>query len=74
MANSVKSLLLTIFPELVFGGALSAEESGTGNGPEVNPDLLCDITGDKDILIFGLANDELGYVLPPNDFSNSSKL
>ena len=24
--------------------------------------------GDKEILIFGLANDELGYVLPPNDF------
>ncbi len=62
-----------IFPELVFGGALSAEESGTGNGPEVNPDLLCDITGDKDILVFGLANDELGYVLPPNDFVLNEK-
>lgn len=70
-----KILLLPceIFPELVFGGALSAEESGTGNGPEVNPDLLCDITGDKDILIFGLANDELGYVLPPNDFVLNEK-
>ncbi len=70
-----KILLLPceIFPELVFGGALSAEESGTGNGPEVNPDLLCDITGDKDILVFGLANDELGYVLPPNDFVLNEK-
>ncbi len=70
-----KILLLPceIFPELVFGGALSAEESGTGKGPEVNPELLCDITGDKDILIFGLANDELGYVLPPNDFVLNEK-
>ena len=70
-----KILLLPceIFPELVFGGALSAEESATGKGPEVNPELLCDITGDKDILVFGLANDELGYVLPPNDFILNEK-
>ncbi len=70
-----KILLLPceIFPELVFGGALSAEESATGKGPEVNPELLCDITGDKEILVFGLANDELGYVLPPNDFILNEK-
>ena len=65
-----KILLLPceLFPELAFGGALSKDESATGKGPEINPPLLCDITGDKEILIFGLANDELGYVLPPNDF------
>ena len=57
-----------LFPELAFGGALSAEESATGKGPEANPALLKDIVGDDNILIFGLANDELGYVLPPNDF------
>ncbi len=70
-----KILLLPceLFPELAFGGALSAEESATGNGPEVNPPLLCDITGDKDILVFGLANDELGYVLPPNDYILNEK-
>ena len=66
-----KKLLLLpceLFPELAFGGALSAEESATGYGAEVNPPLLCDIVQDKEILIIGLANDELGYVLPPNDF------
>ena len=66
-----KKLLLLpgeLFPELVFGGALSAEESATGKGPEFNPKLLCDIVGDENILVFGLANDELGYILPPNDF------
>ena len=29
---------------------------------------LCDIVEDEKILVFGLANDELGYILPPNDF------
>ncbi len=57
-----------IFPELVFGGFLSAEESATGKGAEINPKTLADITNDPEILIFGLANDELGYVVPPNDF------
>ncbi len=57
-----------IFPELVFGGFLSGEESATGNGGEVNPEILAHIVEDKNIMVCGLANDELGYVLPPNDF------
>ena len=67
--DSLKILLLPceIFPELVYGGYLSAEESGTGFGAQVNPIPLQEIVGD-DVMIIGLANDELGYVLPPNDF------
>lgn len=70
-----KILLLPceLFPELAFGGALSAEQSATGKGAEVNPPLLCDITEDNNILIFCLANDELGYVLPPNDYLLNKK-
>ena len=71
-----KKLLLLpgeLFPELVFGGALDAENSGTGRGKEVNPKLICDITGDENILVFGLSNDELGYILPPNDFVLNKK-
>ncbi len=56
-----------IFPELVYGGFLSAEESGTGYGEEINPPTLASIIG-EDTIIIGLANDELGYVLPPNDY------
>ena len=56
-----------IFPELVYGGYLSAEESATGKGGEINPVPLQEIVG-GDVMIIGLANDELGYVLPPNDF------
>ncbi len=67
--DSLKILLLPceIFPELVYGGYLSAEESATGCGAEINPTPLKEIVGD-DVMIIGLANDELGYVLPPNDF------
>lgn len=67
--DTLKILMLPceIFPELVYGGYLSAEESGTGKGGEVNPLPLKEIVGD-DVMIIGLANDELGYVVPPNDF------
>ena len=57
-----------LFPELAFGGYLSAEESAEGKAPDVNPTPLTEIAGENELLIFGLANDELGYVLPPNDF------
>lgn len=68
--DTIKMLLLPceIFPELVYGGYLSSEESAEGKGPEVNPLPLTKIAGDDKLLIFGLANDELGYVMPPNDF------
>ena len=57
-----------IFPEVVYGGYLNAEESATGFGPEVNPKPLTEIADDKELLVFGLANDEIGYMVPPNDF------
>ncbi len=57
-----------LFPELAYGGYLTAEESATGLGAEANPLPLVDIAGDKDLVFFGLSNDEVGYVLPPNDF------
>lgn len=68
--DTLKMLLIPceIFPELVFGGYLSSEESAEGKGPEVNPVPLTQIAGEEELLIFGLANDELGYVIPPNDF------
>ena len=57
-----------LFPELAYGGYLTAEESATGFGAEVNPVPLVEIAGDPDLIFFGLSNDEVGYVLPPNDF------
>lgn len=57
-----------LFPELAFGGYLTEDESAEGKSPDINPIPLTEIAGEKELLIFGLANDELGYVLPPNDF------
>jgi hypothetical protein len=48
-----------LFPELAYGGAAG----GTG----VNPLPLADIAGEG-FLIFGLCNDEIGYIVPPGDF------
>jgi hypothetical protein len=55
-----------IFPELVYGG-----EYGDANPDGVNPKPLRDIAaeyGIENLLIVGLANDEIGYIVPPSDF------
>ena len=55
-----------IFPELVFGG----EYQHYGTGGE-NPVPLQEIAagyGVENLLIIGLCNDMLGYIVPPSDF------
>ena len=55
-----------IFPELVLGG-----EYGDANPDGVNPRPLADIAreaGIENLLVLGLSNDELGYIVPPSDF------
>jgi len=55
-----------IFPELVWGG-----EYGHANSDGVNPQPLAEIAagyGFEQLLIIGLANDEIGYIVPPSDF------
>ncbi len=68
--GDLKMLLLPseLFPELAYGGYLSAEESAEGKSPDINPTPLVDIAKDKNLLIFGVSNDFTGYVVPPNDF------
>lgn len=68
--GSLHLLLLPgeLFPELAYGGYLSAEESSSGCGGEINPEPLAAIAQDETLRIVGLANDEVGYILPPNDF------
>jgi len=62
-----------LFPELAYGGYLEADVAAVG-GPELNPPPLREIAGDPALIIFGLANDELGYFIPPNDFILDEKL
>lgn len=62
-----------IFPELVWGGEYGyANPDGTDDpdGAE-NPEPLAEIAaghGFENLLVIGLANDELGYIVPPSDF------
>lgn len=53
-------------PELESGNFLSAEESA--NGTEVNYKPLSEMSRCKHNFVLGLCNDELGYIIPENDF------
>ena len=60
-----------LFPELVSG-----EAYGDANPNGVNPKPLETIAAEYDLgrlLIVGLANDELGYIIPPSDFLLNEK-
>lgn len=56
------------FVSTVYGAYNSAETSATGKGPEINPQPLAEISGDREMITFGVSNDMTGYVVPPNDF------
>lgn len=74
--GELKMLLLPgeLFPELAYGGYLSKEESSINADPEINPRPLCEIAEDEKLLVFGLANGEIGYILTPNDYLLDTKL
>lgn len=55
-----------LFPELYNGEFVSKEESGTGMAAEYK--VLSKIGGAKHHFVVGLCNDELGYIIPDNDF------
>lgn len=55
-----------LFPELATGEFAGDELAAV---PEArNPKPLREIVGGGEFLIFGLANDMIGYIVPPNDF------
>ncbi len=55
-----------ICTDLVYGGnELTAE--GSVHNEEYQGKTLCEIFGD-DVIIFGLANDAVGYIVPENDY------
>ena len=56
------------FPEVVYGGAVEADESSTGKGTDINPPALVDVVGDKDLVVFCVTNDMTGYCVVPNDY------
>lgn len=56
-------------PAIAYGGYLDAESSWTGT--EFEYTTLQEIVGtDKELLVFGLTNDQIGYILEDNDYSS----
>ena len=55
-----------IFPELVYGSSFCNIESNF-----INPITILELTNKynlENVIILGLANDEIGYIVPPSDF------
>ena len=52
--------------ELVYGGCLGADESWTGTEWTYAP--LAETVGDREVIVFGLTNDQIGYIIPDNDY------
>ncbi len=52
-------------PEIAYGGAITAEESW--DGTDWNYTAFADAT-DKKLLVFGITNDQVGYMMTDNDW------
>lgn len=59
-----------ILPELVYGGFYSAEEACNGTEYPYEGIATCFDENDE-VLVFGLCNDAVGYIVPDNDYSSS---
>ena len=54
-------------PEIAFGGACEAKDSWLGK--DWNYPSMQDIVGkDRKLMVFGLTNDQIGYILSDNDY------
>ena len=56
-------------PAIAYGGYLDADNSWTGTDFDY-PSLKDLVASDKELLVFGLMNDQIGYILEDNDYSS----
>lgn len=56
-------------PAIAYGGYLDADSSWTGTDFDY-PSLKDLVASDKELLVFGLMNDQIGYILEDNDYSS----
>lgn len=57
-----------LVPQLIYGNVVSAEEAYLGTDWEL--DCTADLLGkDKTVLVMGLCNDAIGYIIPDNDYA-----
>lgn len=52
--------------EMFYGGCLGADRSWTGTDWEYAP--LKDAVGGRKLIVFGIINDQIGYIIPDNDY------
>lgn len=57
-------------PELIYGGFYSADEACNGTEYPYEGIATC-FNEDDEVLVFGLCNDAVGYIVPDNDYSSS---
>lgn len=55
-----------IAAELVYGGCLSADKSWTGE--DWTYGYIGDMTDKETVIVFGIINDQIGYIIPSNDY------
>lgn len=53
-------------PELAYGGCLTAEYSWSGE--DWKYPSMQEIVGDRSLYVIGIANDQIGYIVPDNDY------
>ena len=51
---------------IAFGGGLTAEDAWRGEDWQY--DSIQKMVGDRELLVFGLCNDQVGYIVPTNDY------
>ena len=61
-----------VLPELVYGGFYSADEAYNGTEYPYKEIATC-FDEDDEVLVFGLCNDAVGYIVPDNDYSSSNE-
>ncbi|MCH5198863.1 MAG: hypothetical protein J1E34_08160 [Oscillospiraceae bacterium] len=68
LGNSLGILLVPgeIDPAIIWGGAVDPNKSWTGKSWEYAP--LADTIETKNVICFGLCNDQIGYILCDNDY------
>ena len=55
-----------IAAEIIYGGCLGADKSWTGTEWTYAP--IAETIGDKEVIVFGITNDQIGYIIPDNDY------
>lgn len=56
-------------PAIAFGGVDGADESW--NGTDWGYDPFTETVGSRKLIVYGLTNDQIGYMIPDNDFAHA---